>query len=222
MTEITIHPFRHGTAQRTMFGYVTEDHPRLDRVQNAISGVCGVIAAGSILAIVILTLSEVIARTLFSSPQSWSVAFIEQYLMTATAFFGIVTAYRSGAHVAVVSLFGKLRPTAKKILLIFAYVVVLFGMLAIGLAGFTAAAFSMVSGETPVPGSSELALPSWLWRSMVPLSMALGIVVVFIDLVRELKAPWTGPVTDYEPGDEVDAAIDEIATLAPAQKEGVR
>ncbi|EKT79833.1 hypothetical protein WSS_A25795 [Rhodococcus opacus M213] len=219
MTETTVHAFRDGTARRTTFGYITEDNPRLDRIQNAISAVCGSIATVSVLAIVLLTLVDLVARVLFSEPQGWSVTFIEYYLMTSTAFFGIVTAYRSGAHVAVVSLFSKLGPVPRKALLVLAYVVVIAGMAAIGVAGLSAAVFSWTSGESPVPGSSELRIPSWLWRSIVPISMAMGIVIVSIDLLREVFSPWTAPVTDYDPGDEVDAVLEEVEALAPARKE---
>lgn len=219
MTETTVHAFRRGTAQRTTFGYLTEESPRLDRIQNAISAVCGVTAGIAVIAIVLLTLSEVIARVIFSAPQGWSVTFIENYLMTATAFFGIVTAYRSGAHVAVVSLFNKLGPVPRKALLVIAYLVVILGMASIGIAGLSATIFSWTTGEAPVPGSAELRIPSWLWRSIVPVSMFLGIVVVLIDLIREASSSWSGPVTDYDPGDEVDAVFEEVEAHTPARKE---
>lgn len=210
MTEIQVHPFRHGNARRTSVGYITEDHPRLDRFQNAISWVCGCIAGLSVIAIVVLTLFEVAARTFFDAPQGWSVALIEKYLMTASAFFGIVTAYRGGSHIAVVTFYERFRPRTRKILLIVAHLIVLVGMLAIGIAGLTATAFSITSGEGPIPGSSELIIPSWMWRSIIPVSMLLGSIIVAIDLFRELTSPWDGPATDYDPGDEVDAALEEL------------
>lgn len=219
MTTPQVHPFRHGEARRTPVGYLTEDHPRLDRVQNSISWICGGIAAVAIIVIVLLTLFEVAARTFFDAPQGWSVALIEKYLMTASAFFGIVTAYRGGSHIAVVTFYERFRPATRKALLILAYIVVLIGMAAIGVAGLTAAAFSLMSGEGPVPGSSELIIPSWLWRSIVPASMFLGMVIVAIDLFRELTSPWDGPSTDYDPGDEVDAVLEELA-LADSNQAG--
>lgn len=204
-----VHVGRHGAAQRTRFGYLTDDHPTLDRVQNAISAVCGTIAGVAVVAITVLTLAEAIGRSVFDAPLGWSVAFIEQYLLTAAAFFGLVTAYRGGAHVAVISLYEKARPPVQKALLVFAYLVVLVGLIAIGYAGLQGTLFAIDSGEAPVPGSSELGLPSWMWRSFVPMAALLGIVVVAIDLYRELTSPWTGPTTDYDPGDEVDHALEE-------------
>lgn len=208
MTETIVHPFRQGSAERVTFGYKTEDHPQLDRVQNGISAVCGVIAGVSIVSIAVLTLIDVASRTLFSAPLGWTVAFIEQYLLTAGAFFGIVTAYRSGAHVAVVSIFNTLQPTARKVLLVTAYVITFAGMLALAFTGLSATLFSISTGESPVPGSSELVIPSWIWRSIVPTSMFLGAAVVAIDLGRELFSPWSRTTTDYDPGHGTDLPIE--------------
>ncbi|MEV4152934.1 TRAP transporter small permease [Nocardia salmonicida] len=196
-----VHPDRRGHAERTAFGYLTAEHPTLDRVQNAISAVCAVIAGVSIVAMVLITLADVVARSVFESPLSWSVSFLEMYLLTAAAFFGIVTAYRSGAHIAVVSLFNRMSPRVQKLLMIFAYLVVLVGLWALGWAGLMATAFAVEIKDGPVPGSSELPIPGWLMWSIVPLSMGLGIILVAIDLARELFSPWDRTATDYDPGD---------------------
>ncbi|MEE4023672.1 TRAP transporter small permease [Gordonia sp. PKS22-38] len=232
MTGSIVHPYRHGSAERTVFGYRTADHPRLDRVQNGISAVCGVIAGAAILATTVLTVVEVLSRAIFESPLGWSVSFIEFYLLPATAFFGMVTAYRSGAHVAVGSVFNSLAPARRKILLLAGYLVVLAGMVALGYPGLQATVFSFTTGESPVPGSSELVIPSWVWRAIVPVSMSAGIVIVAIDLLRELLGPWTRPVTDYDPGDrpdqtpghadETDGASPEYTAASAKEKEAVR
>ncbi|MBD0863137.1 TRAP transporter small permease subunit [Gordonia sp. zg691] len=215
MTEFLVHRTLRSSATPTNVGYLTEEHPRLDRLQNGISAICAVLAGASILAIVVLTLVEALSRTAFSSPLGWSVGFIEQYLLTATAFFGIVTAYRSGAHVAVVSVYNKLGERARKVCLIVSHSVVIIGMLAIGLAGLDATIFAITSGEGPVPGSSEIPLPSWVWRSIVPIAMAMGLVVVIIDLYRELFSPWDLPATHYDSGDAVDSALEEAGVVSP-------
>jgi len=71
------HPFRRGSAHRTTFGYLTEDHPKLDRIQNAISAACGAAAAAAVLGIAVLTLWEVLCRTFFREPQGWVPGLIE-------------------------------------------------------------------------------------------------------------------------------------------------
>lgn len=215
--ETIVHPGHHGTARATTFGYVTTDHPRMDRIQNAISAGCGYIAGLAVLAMVFVTLAEVVARTFLNAPLGWSLALLENILLPAAAFFGTVTAYRSGAHVAVVSVFEKMSVPGKKTALLAAYLLVGLGMAALAVTGFQATVFAFQAGTGPVPGSSQLLIPEWVWRSMVPVSMGLGMIVVAIDIWREISGPWSRIATDYEPGDETDRAIIELA--APSTSE---
>ncbi|MFT3660772.1 MAG: TRAP transporter small permease [Gordonia sp. (in: high G+C Gram-positive bacteria)] len=200
-----VHPFGgDGRARRTTWGYETRTHPKLDRIQNAVSAFCGVLAGAAIVAILLLTLAELIARNVFSAPLGWSISFIELYLLPISAFFGIVAAYRSGAHVAVVSLYQAVSPPVRKGMLVFAYLMLIVGLVAIGIPGLFGVMTAVANGEGPVPGSSELAVPTALWRSVVPISTLLALVIVVIDLYRELTAPWDAPATDYDPGDGAD------------------
>lgn len=191
-------------ASRTPYGYLTEDHPRLDRIQNWISALCAVISAVAIVIIAALTTLEVVTRTAFDSPLGWNVGFVEQYLMMAVAFFGTVTAYRAGAHVAVVTIFEKTPPIARKLLLILAYLIIIIGLVLLVYSGTRAAHFSFVTGEMPPPGMAELPWPTWWWKSIIPVASVLGLIVVTIDLYRELTSPLTWVVTDYEPGTIVE------------------
>ena len=193
---------REGTtpAKRTHVGYITEDHPKLDRVQNGISSFCAAIAGVAIVIIAELTTLEVITRTAFDTPLGWNVGFVEQYLMMAVAFFGTVTAYRAGAHVAVVTIFEKTPPIARKLLLVLSYLIILVALVLLVYSGTRAAHFSFVTAEMPPPGMAELAWPTWWWKSIIPVASVLGFVVVALDLYRELTAPLTKVVTDYEPG----------------------
>lgn len=204
-----VHPDRHGTARRTTFGYLTDDHPKLDRFQNAISAACGIIAAIAVLGMAVVTLGEIAARSILNSPLGWSVAFVENILLPAAAFFGIVTAYRSGAHVAVVSVFERMNTVGRKAALLISYVLLLVGFSTLTVTGLTAALFAFQNGEGPAPGSAELLIPDGIWKSMVPISMGLGFALVAIDLWREITAPWTRVATDYEPGDSIDQALAE-------------
>lgn len=199
--------------ERTTFGYLTTSHPRLDRFQNAISAVCGVIAGIAIVIMTILVIVGVVARTALNTPIGWSIGFIEMYLLTAAAFFGIVTAYRSGAHIAVVSLFNRLSPTAQKPLLLLSYVVVLIGLGYLFWAGLQGTLFAVQTGYGPPPGSSELRIPGWVMHVIVPTSMGLGILVVAIDLFRELLSPWNTTTTNYDTGDDIDEAISAAPIL---------
>lgn len=187
-------------ARRTLYGYLTEDHPKLDRFQNAISAFCAAIACIAIVIIAALTTIEVFTRTFFDAPLGWNVGLVEQYLMMAIAFFGTVTAYRAGAHVAVVTIFEKFGEPVKKLLLILAYLIILTGLVLLIYSGIKAAAFSFSTNEMPPPGMAELPWPTWWWKTIIPVAATLGLIVVLIDLYRELTSPLTWVVTDYEPG----------------------
>ncbi|MDV8070923.1 TRAP transporter small permease [Rhodococcus sp. IEGM 1366] len=200
-------PFRKGTARRTIFGYVTDDHPGLDKVQNAISAVCGVISAASIVGIALLTLWEVLCRSFFGNPQGWVPGIIEQALLVSAAFFGIVTAYRGGAHVAVVSLFNKFPVPVRKALLLFSYIVISICLAFIAISSWRAMYFSYRIGEVMPPGMADLSVPSWIWKVSIPVSCALGLVVVLIDLYREATSSWCITTTDYDPGDATTTPI---------------
>lgn len=197
MSESIVYTDRVAMVERTLFGYRTDRHG-LDRIQNTISAVCGVVAVGAVATMLALTLVEVLMRTAFDSPIAWTVGFIENYLLPAAAFFGIVTAYRSGAHVAVVSLFDRQPETIRKALLVISYLVILIGLGAIAWFGTEATIYSADIGEGPVPGGADLLIPSAVMRAIVPTAVLLGFVVVALDLFRELSSSWSAAVTDYD------------------------
>lgn len=197
--EAIVHRPGETAARRTLFGYVTQDHPRMDRVQNAVSAVCSVIASAAIVVILVLTVTEVVSRTAFGAPLGWNVGFIEQYMMTALAFFGTVTAYRTGAHVAVVTIFERLPSPARKLLLILAYLIILLGLVLLVYSGTRATQFAFTVGQQPQPGTADLPWPSWWWKSIIPAAASLGIIVVIIDLFKELTSPLRTISTDYDP-----------------------
>ncbi|MFC7344177.1 TRAP transporter small permease [Saccharopolyspora griseoalba] len=206
-TAIRVGP-RPGTAVPTTAGFRSADHPHLDRVQNSISGICAALAGMSLVAITALTVTEVVMRGLLDRPLGWNVGFVEQYLMMAMAFFGIVTAYRTGAHIAVSTLHGRLPGPAQKLTILLGQLVIAVALGWLLVAGVDSVAFSSSTGEQPVPGSADLPWPSWLWKSIMPLAAVLGLVVVLIDLYRELSSPWSAPSTDHAPGDvEREAAV---------------
>src|SRR5690606_6896569 len=167
--------------------------------QNVVSGVCAALAGAALVAITVLTVAEVVVRNFFNSPLGWNVGFVEQYLMTAMAFFGLVTAYRTGSHIAVSTLYGRLPATCQKVLILLGQLAIMFALGWLLVAGIDSSAFALHTQEQPVPGSADLPWPAWWWKSIMPLAAFLGLVVVGIDLYRELVSPWNAPGTDYAP-----------------------
>lgn len=182
-------------------------YPRLIRTQDVISTFCGVLAGISLIAITVLTVVEVVTRSVFGSPLGWNVALVEQYLMMTMAFFGTVTAYRTGAHVAVVTLYDKFRPRVQKLLTMLSQIVVAGAFICLAYAGADGAIFSLRMDEAPVPGMAELPLPTWWWKSIMPTAAVLGAVIVLIDLFLELTGSWRGPTTDAVADPLADALV---------------
>lgn len=202
MESIILHPGHHGTGRRTTYGFITDDYQALHRFQNFISGVCAWIAGTATVTVGVLTVVEVFMRGVLARPLGWNVGFSERYLMVAIAFFGLVTAYRTGAHIAVASLYGKFAPRTRKVLMLLTEVIVAGAFLSLAVAGVDNVAFSVSIDERIPPGMADLPWPSWTWRILVPTAAVLGFVVVAIDIFRELTTSWSAPATDYEPGEE--------------------
>lgn len=201
MTNVIVHPGHDGIGKRTTFGFITNDYPMLHKLQNAISGICAIIAAAAVVISGVLTILEVFMRAVLKSPLGWNIGFSERYLMVAIAFFGLVTAYRTGSHIAVASLFGKFSPPVQKILMIVAELIIAATFLLLFLAGIEATSFSISIGERVPPGMADIPWASWTWRVMIPISALMGLIVVLIDIFREVTTSWSKPSTDYEPGE---------------------
>lgn len=215
MTSIVVHPFRQGAAERTRFGYLTGEYPRLERMQNTISAVCGYAAGLAITVMVVLTLADVAGRTLFDSPLGWTVSFIETHLMLAAAFFGMVAAYRSGAHVAVASVYNRFSLRIQKLLMLMSHSIVALGFTVLLIAGTQDTLFALETGQQALPGGADLPIPAAVWKAYIPIASALGLVLVLVDLFRELLSPWDQPSTDYDPGDLIEDVLPDSLPPAP-------
>lgn len=134
MTDLIVHPGHHGRGRRTTFGFVTEDYPKLHAVQNAISGVCAIIAAVAVAISGVLTVVEVAMRTFLRTPLGWNIGFSERYLM-----------------VAVASLFGKIPGSMQKVLMLLAEVTVALAFLLLLIAGAETTLFSISIDERVPP-----------------------------------------------------------------------
>lgn len=188
-------------ATRTSFGYETRDHPHLDRIQNTISLVAGILAGLAIVLMVVITCIEVFSRTVFGQPLGWNVSFTERYLLVGSAFFGIVTAYRTSAHVAVTSVFALFPVTVQKALQITTHTMVAVVFALLFWFGLQATISAAAIGEIPPKGATELPIPEWVWRAFIPLGSSMGLIIAVIDFYREITAPWERLATDYDQGD---------------------
>lgn len=202
MTNLIVHPGHDGIAQRTTFGFITNDYPMVHKFQNLLSGICATVAAAAVVISGVLTLAEVFMRAVFQSPMGWNIGFSERYLMIAIGFFGLVAAYRTGSHIAVASLFGKFPKVVQKLLMLLAESLVFLTFLLLFMAGIEATSFSISIAERVPPGMADIPWASWTWRIMIPIASFMGMLVSGLDIFRELTTGWDRPYTDYEPGEE--------------------
>ncbi|WP_157691419.1 TRAP transporter small permease [Brevibacterium sandarakinum] len=166
-----------------------------------ISYTAGVTAGLALVLMVLITCIEVFSRAVFGQPLGWNVSFTERYLLVGSAFFGIVTAYRTGAHVAVTSVFGMLPLRVQKTLQIMTHAMVSVIFALLFWYGLQAALNAAATGEIPPKGATELPIPEWIWRAFIPLGSIMGMTIAVVDLYREITAPWGVLATDYDPGD---------------------
>lgn len=185
-------------------GYRPGEAPNfLRRTQVAITIAAFAISALLLTLMAALTGVEVFMRYFFAKPLGWNVNFTEQYLMVGLAFFGITVAYRTGAHVAVASVYDRFPPRTKKAILVLSQAVIIAAALPILINGAVAAGFAFELNETPAVGGSELPISYGLWKSMVPIGGALLVITVLIDLLRELFSPWNTPLTEVAPSADI-------------------
>lgn len=197
-----VHPDHHGTAERSRFGYHTTDHPFLDKIQNMMSAIAAWIAGAAIVGLAAITIVEIAMREFFDSPLGWNISLTEKYLLPLIAFFGLVTAYRTGSHIAVQSLFGIFPKRIQKIILISIHLIVFYSLTFIVLGGWNETVMAYSMGHATLPGMADLPTPDWTYRAIVPVAALMCAIIAAIDLFRELITPWNRPFTDYDPGEE--------------------
>ncbi|KAB1503127.1 TRAP transporter small permease [Corynebacterium sp. 320] len=202
MPHLVIHPGHDGTATRTPYGFRTTDHPRLDKLQNAISAVCTWIAGAAIILLVLITAAEVFMREVLSHPLGWNISLTEKYLLPTIAFFGLIVAYRTSTHIAVETIFTKLPRPVQKIILVLIHASVAFSMVMLALAGWNETWMAFSLHHQTLPGMADLPLPDWTFRAIVPCAAILCAFLAAIDFYREVTTPWHRPFTDYDPGEE--------------------
>lgn len=193
---VAVDPNDPGKRTELPVGYRSQDHPVLDTIQNVLAWTGAFVGGVTLIAMVVLTSVEVIMRYFFTRPLGWNVAFTEQYLMVGLAFIGLTVAYRTGAHVAVLSFYERFSGRTRKVIMLFTHVLIMFGMALIVWNGAVAAWHAFSFNEVPPPGGSELPLPSGLWRSLVPIGAGMFFINIAVDFYRELTAPWNEPVTE--------------------------
>lgn len=170
----------------------------LDRTLRALdrlSTLLAALAAVSLVAMTLLMLAEVVARNLLHQSLTYSWEF-SGYLMGLVFFFGAAYTLRTNGHVRVTMLAEALPPRFARLLDIFATLV---GLLVTGFIFYALADLTLTSFQRGVksftPTQTPLIIPQGL--------LALGALLLFLQMVARLIRLWRGQAPDQVAEDAV-------------------
>lgn len=155
-----------------------EPRTRAARVVVAASRRCAYLM---LIALAVVMVAEVISRYLIGAPLGWNISLIEKVLLPGIVFLGLPWACASGAHVSAGMVYERLPAGAQRICRAVAGGLELFCYLALLIAGVAIAWTMYDVGAVPPPLSAQLPIPTWIWRTFLPLGAA-GAALVLIDL----------------------------------------
>lgn len=166
-----------------------EESAELERTRHPLGR--GLIAASQgltssfLVAMMLVMVLEVICRYALAAPLGWNIALIEKVLLPGLVFFGLPWAYAAGSHVAAELVYERLPDRVKPVIRRFGLVVTLIGLVALLVAGTTIAWVAFSHGFVPPPLSSQLAIPTWVWLTFMPLGAAMTVAVMVTDLLTQ-------------------------------------
>lgn len=158
-----------------------------DRVYNAIAAGSRYATYLTIIAMLLVMCAEVVMRYLAGSPLGWNISLIEKVLLPGMVFLGLPWSYAIGAHVTADMVYDRLPASARSVCRLVTFVLLVACAAMLTYAGARLAIDAYELGSIPPPLSSQLPIPTWIWRSLMPLGSALMIVLLLIDARRFLQ-----------------------------------
>lgn len=164
-------------------------HQRVDRFVAALAHGLSAVGVVCVVAMMVLTTADVVARYVFNSPTMWADE-MASYLLVAIVFLGLAHNLRTDGHIRIDVITTHVGPRARLVLEVFAYAVgVLFAIVLIG--GAWTRFYNFWIRHT----QSDSPLMTPLWIAMVPVvlgAVVLGIAMVW-GLATNLHALLAGP-----------------------------
>lgn len=131
---------------------------------------------------------EALARYALGSPLGWNISLIENFLLPGIVFLGLPWARTMGAHVSAGMVYERLPARVQRVSRGLALGIEMACYLALLISGLAIAITMAEIGAVPPPLSSQLFVPSWVWRSFLPLGAGAALVLVLIELVTRREA----------------------------------
>jgi TRAP-type C4-dicarboxylate transport system permease small subunit len=129
----------------------------------------------------ITMVAEVFFRYAFDSPLGWNVSLVEKFLLPGIVMLGLPWARANASHVSAGMVYERLPRGVQRLCTTVAEVIEVTCYLALLVAGVAIAWRMFEIGAEPPPLSSQVPLPSWVWRLFLPLGAAASILIVVSD-----------------------------------------
>lgn len=163
---------------------VTQPDDFLGRLYKVIKTLSQYIVYIAILAMMLVMVAEVFMRYIMTEPLGWNISLVENILMPGLVFLGLPWAYTISAHVAAGMLYDRVPRAARRTLDWVARFLLITCAAFLIYAGTHVAIDAFVLGSVPPPLSSQVRVPTWIWRSFLPLGTAMMLLLILIDLAR--------------------------------------
>ncbi len=156
----------------------------LGRIYTAVVLASQYIVYLAIVVMMIVVGAEVFMRYVIAQPLGWNISLLEHILMPGLVFLGLPWAYAISAHVAAGMVYDRLPGRARIALDWLTRLTIVFCAAFMIYAGVTVAFEAYRLGATPPPLSAQVPLPSWIWRSFLPLGTSMMLMLIIIDIAR--------------------------------------
>lgn len=168
-------------------GGPVEARSSMDRVYSGIASTSMYLTFLAIMTMMIVMIAEVFMRYVVGQPLGWNISLIENILMPGLVFIGLPYAYSVGAHVAAELIYDRVPESWKTL---FDWIRRALLILCLSLLTYAGAAITikaLLDGSIPPPHSSQVYVPTWTWRALLPVGALSMLVLVVIDIVRPAK-----------------------------------
>lgn len=156
----------------------------LGRLYKAVATLSQYIVYIAILAMMLVMVAEVFMRYIITEPLGWNISLVENILMPGLVFLGLPWAYAISAHVAAGMVYDRVPRVARLTLDWVTRVLLIICAAFLIYAGTHIAIDAFILGSVPPPLSAQVRVPTWIWRSFLPLGTAMMLLLILIDLGR--------------------------------------
>lgn len=181
---------------------------RFDGALGRIENVFNLIAAGSILVLMLLAVVQILGRMFFNSPVPGFIDITEQ-AMAVFAFAGVAYCQRVGGHIRMEILVGKLKGRALWLAELIGVILILFTVVILIWGSW----FHFDRAWTNGDSTMDISLPTWPSKLVVPVALsllALRLLLQIYGYLRLVKKPDATPVAVPIIHDVAETAQHEI------------